>query len=341
MTDAARQGGELFLYSDEPMEWMSGDREYFALWASLMVACVKNGVKIKIIHNVDRAGAEMTDAIQGWFPLYISGMIEPYVFSKTRNARLCHTMFLHMGHACIHGFFPAGASDRWYDYLTEKPKLDALEREYREMLSAATPSLKTFPADRREDFLRFRADRTEVQTCLLRALPVASMPEGLLERMLSRAEVSGEKRTAVLADYRDMRRRFAELLKQGSVNMILCPEGGGAQEVNFSLDLVDLSLDYTPEEYAEHIAAVAALVEKERNFHLTLLPEAPFRDIQLVTMKDAVAVLRRREPYAAFVFLNPMLTESVSDYLASLIEQFSADRRATVEALETLKAIAK
>ena len=184
------------------------------------------------------------------------------------------------------------------------------------------------------DFLRFRMDRKGAQTYLLSDLPVVTMPEGLLERMLSRAEVSPETRRDVLGIYRDIRKRFAAQLEQSSVNMILCPAGGRSRQVNFSLDLVDISLDYTPEEYGEHRAAVAALVERERNFHLTLLPETPFRDIQIVTLEDAVAVLRCREPYGAFVFLSPMLTESVSGYLASLIEQFSADRYATIKTLE-------
>ena len=261
-------------------------------------------------------------------------MIEPYVSTRPRNARFCHTVFLHVDHACIHGFFPDGAADRWYDYFTETPKLDALEREYETMLSAASPFLKTYPASMGGDFLRFRMDRKGAQTYLLSDLPVVTMPEGLLERMLSRAEVSPETRREVLGIYRDIRERFAARLEQSSVNMILCPAGERSRQVNFSLDLVDLSLDYTPEEYAEHLAAVAALVERERNFHLTLLPETPFRDIQIVTLEDAVAVLRCREPYGAFVFLSPMLTESVSGYLASLIEQFSADRYATIKTLE-------
>ncbi len=333
LSDAALQGGEMLLFSDEPLDWMTGDRDYFSLWASLMAACVKNGVKIRIIHNVDRAGPEMVDAIQGWLPLYISGAIEPYVFSRPRNARFCHTEFLHVGHACIHGFFPAGTANRWYDYLTETPKLDALEREYQEMLSSSSPFLKTFTAGSGEAFSRFRADRQGARTCLLQSLPVGTMPEGLPERMLSRAGVGGEKRTAVLKACRDLRKRFAELMEQGSLQLLLCPEEGLTRRVNFSLELMELSLDYTPEEYAEHIAAVAALVEKERNFHLALLPEAPFRDIQLVTMKDTVAVMRCREPYAAFVFLNPALTDSVSGYLSMLTEQYAEDRHTVTEKL--------
>ena len=332
LSDAARQGGELLLYSDEPMDWMTGDEDYIALWTSLMAACVRNGVRIRIIHNLDRSWSEMINAIRDWLPLYISGMIEPYVFSRIRNARFCHTVFLLTGGACIHGFFPSGAVDRWYDYLTEKPKLKAMEGEYREMLSAASPFLKTFTPGS-DAFPRFLADRQGSRTCLLSALPVVTMPEGLLAKMLSRTEISDGKRVAVLDAYRDMRRHFSSLLRQGSVNMLLCPEGIQSQRVNFSLDLIDLVLDYTPEEYAEHLSSVALMVEEERNFHMTLLPETPFRDLQLVTVKDAVAVLRCREPFTAFVFLNPVLTESVSAYLSMLTDQYAEDRRTVAERL--------
>lgn len=91
----------------------------------------KRGVKIKIIHNVDRIEEEMVSAIRGWLPLYLSGMIEPFVFRKSRNARFYHTVFLRSGGACIHGFFPAqGGDSRWYEYITDKKRLDLLERGY-------------------------------------------------------------------------------------------------------------------------------------------------------------------------------------------------------------------
>ena len=38
---------ELYLYSDQNMEWMTGDQEFLMKWAALMSACVKNGVRIR------------------------------------------------------------------------------------------------------------------------------------------------------------------------------------------------------------------------------------------------------------------------------------------------------
>ena len=340
LSDAAREGGELLLYSDEPMDWMSGDPAYFALWASLMARCVSGGVRIRIIHNLDRGGEEMVDAIKGWFPLYISGRIEPYVFRREHNPRFRHTVFLRPGGACILGFYPAGAgSDRSYDYITDSPYLDRLRREYDVMLSAAAPFLKIYTAAMGEAFHRDRCSVPGKREYLLNELPVFTMPEALLTRMLASRRVSEQQKETALTRYRALRGQFEEALAEGGVHMILClPEEAGGQDrqLNFALSLTELAVGYTQREYAEHLAAVIGLVERERKFHLTLLPHAPFQDIQIITRKDAVAALRCREPYAAFVFLNATLRQSVSAYLTALIDQHAEDRRTVAERLRAL-----
>ena len=340
LTDAVREGGELLLYSDEPMDWMTGDREYFALWASLMVACVQNGVHIRIIHNVDRIGPEMVDAIHGWFPLYMSGMIEPYVFRKMRNPRFCHTLFLRPGGAAIQSFFPVEAGeDRLYEYITDNEHLTVLEHGYEAMLSSASPFLKTYPIAEAEELWNFCGENPPKKwVSILNGLTLPTMPEGLLERMLDREGIAGAQRALLLERYELRRQQLSDMLAQGSVDDILClpePEAvaRGNVTLNLSVEMIGLSLHYTPEEYAEHLASIRELVNREKNYHLTLLPQAPFRGLQIFTLKDAVAVLRCQEPNTAFVFMNKTLTRSVSDYCNYLIEQYAADRYTTTRAL--------
>lgn len=343
LSDAAREGGELLLYSDEPMDWMSGDRAYFALWASLMVACVQNGVHIRIIHNVDRVGPEMVDAINGWFPLYMSGLIEPYVFRKPRNARFYHTLFLRPGGAAIQSFFPVEAGEeRLYDYITVADHLAVLEKSFRAMLSHASPFLKTYPATRADDLWQSCRDNYPAAWCtILNGLSLPTMPEGLIERMLDREGITGAKRELLLGRYQERRRQLREMLAQGSVQEILClpnPEAvqSGSVKLNLGAEMLEASVSYTPGEYAEHIAAIRELVNGEKNYHLTLLPQVPFRELQVFTLKDAVAVLRCQEPYTAFVFKNEILTRSIFSYCDSLIEQFAADRYTTMQALSNV-----
>ena len=340
LSEAAQEGGELLLYSDEPMDWMTGDRRYFALWADLMAKCVGSGVRIKIIHNVDRVDSEMIDAIRGWFPLYSSGRIEPFVFRKSGNARFYHTVFLRSGGACIHGFFPTeGGESRWYEYFTDKKRLGLIEQEYAAMLSAASPFLKAFQEASGEEYRLFCCAEKGKRAFLLSDFPVFTMPEQLLERIVSRAGFEQTRRNFVLSLYRRLREQFQALLRQDAVNMILClPEDAGKQPrfINFGLDLLDIVIEYTREEYAEHLTAIMELVKNEKNFHLTLLTASPFREIQLAMLGDAVAVLRCKRPYSAFVFSNPTLSQSVSDYLSMLTEGCAADRSSTIAALEKL-----
>ncbi len=340
LSDAAREGGTLLLYSDEPMEWMTGDRGYFALWASLMVRCVNNGVKIRIIHNVDWEGEEMTDAIKGWFPLYTSGMIEPYVFRKVQNNRFCHTVFLRTGAACIHGFFPSSSGgSRWYEYITDPERLEMLKREYTAMLSDASPFLKVYNEDSKESFHRFCRDKQGERT-LLTEFPVFTMPEKLLSRILSRAGVEATRKEEILVLYRGLREQFMSSLRDTPTDMLFYPGENVPPQghlIPFGMELMDLSIYYTREEYDEHLTAIQDLVQGEKNFHLTLLPDSPFRRINIVLLTDAVTVLSNQPPYGAFVFQNPALTRSVSDYLSQLTQMFVSDRRTTIEALQKMK----
>ena len=166
------------------------------------------------------------------------------------------------------------------------------------------------------------------------------MPEDLLVQIVARARIAEPHKSAVLSFYRSLRSRFLDQLRQEPVHLILCPVKATApkrERLNFALDLVDLSIDCTKDEYAEHISAVMDLVRNEKNFHLTLLSESPFSDIQIAVSGDAVSVLRLNRPYAAFVFFNPTLTGSVSDYLFTLIKNDATDRLTTLEGLEWLR----
>lgn len=335
LSEAAAIGGELLLYSDEPMDWMTSDPPYFSLWASLMGKCVRVGVKIRVIHNVDRVGTEMVSAIKGWLSLYISGMIEPYVFSRIKNPRFCHTIFLHEGYSCIHGFYPTrSGQERWYDYITDGKTLKALKSEYDAMLSSAVPFLKVFPADVAADYFSFCVQNKGMTNYLLFAPPIATMPEKLFREILDRADLEDRKRLAIETLYNKIRTQFYDTLKTDSIHMVLMPPAKEfKQRINFSLDLLDIRLDYTQEEYQEHINAIADLINEEQNFHLTLLPDSEFPDIQLMTFMNSVVVVRNQEPYCAFAFLNPTLTKAVTEYLSVLIEVNRKDRSSTIEAL--------
>lgn len=137
---AQKPGSELLLYSDQSMEWMQA--RFTPKWQTLMRECLKNGVRMKIIHNIDRDPSEMLFALQSWLPLYMTGLIEPYYRTDTGGSRFCHTVFIGEDD-CIDGFCTAGAEkDCVYRYSTDGGYIEHIRRSYDRLLLGIKPLLK-------------------------------------------------------------------------------------------------------------------------------------------------------------------------------------------------------
>ncbi len=132
---------ELLLYSDQCMDWMTD--EFIKTWTVLMTECIRRGIKIKIIHNVDRGVSEMLKAIVSWMPLYASGMIEPYYCVKSRGERFSCTIFIDKGYACVRGLCVRGLEDSSNYVYTKSPEtFRIVEENYYQLLQNSRPLLK-------------------------------------------------------------------------------------------------------------------------------------------------------------------------------------------------------
>lgn len=137
---------ELWLYSDQNMDWMILDEDFRFRWSVLMSECVKRKIKIRIIHNIDRNLREMFDAVQSWLPLYMSGMIEPYYLKKAKDNRFSNTVLLCPGLSCVQATHVIGTETAGlYNYYTDKFRLFYYKNAYKKLLEQANP-LITFDA---------------------------------------------------------------------------------------------------------------------------------------------------------------------------------------------------
>lgn len=133
----------MLLYSDQNMDWMTGDRKFLTIWAALMSECVKQGTTIRIIHNINRSLDEMCDAIISWLPLYMSGMIESYYCTRISSGQFSHTIFLDPDNACIRAMNIIGNEDTGiYRYLTEKQDLSLCLKDFQSMLDYSRPLVR-------------------------------------------------------------------------------------------------------------------------------------------------------------------------------------------------------
>lgn len=341
LSTAAQEGGELYLYSDEKMKWMAADKAFFEKWSVLMRECIKQGVRMKVIHNMDRGIEEMLTAIRGWMPLYMSGQIEPYVCRIPRDRRFLRTFFLHKGKACISGSHIGSAGDTtWYDYITDERKLQSLEGDFERFLAESENLLKLYlDSESWRLYRNYPIKGSGDKRLLLSSLSLATMPEKLLRKMLDRQLTDEEEKEKILSTHKARRAQFKEALKELHVyEFVHIPSDdslfAGKVKLNLETELLDTKITYTPEEYAEHINAVIKLLSGEKRYHFCILPEVPFPDIQIVQEEEQVAIIRGKKPYAGFVFSEPLLCHAVGVYFEMLEKKYRVERSAVRQKLK-------
>ena len=140
---------ELFLYSDQNMDWMELDVDFRQQWAGLMGLCVSQGTRIVIIHHLNRNPDEMKAAIRDWLPLYATGLVQSYYSPRKKGERFSTTLFLCPGQACIHGSNVAGTENEKgiYRYDTVPELLAAEKASFDAILQDAKALVKIYRTD--------------------------------------------------------------------------------------------------------------------------------------------------------------------------------------------------
>lgn len=329
-----RKEKDLFLYSDQSIDWMVSDPLFKAKWATLMVLCVKGGTKIHIIHNIDRDFSEMADAIRSWTPLYPSGMIHSYCFRAPGKARFSTTLFLCPGYACIAGSNVIGVEKNMglYRYDTDPIQLKVHEDAYRKLLLRCGELVHTHNTVEpgrigEEDIVSLAVIQNTVS--------LATMPADLLERALARSGVSSETADRL----RTMRKIRLAVLEQKVKNGFLheyvpIPDDEEVFAGRVLMDLPGLSVAYTAEEYAEHIRNIILLSENNPNYRIYLLPKVPFKDIKLLISDAAVAIVCQKAPYITIQTENPEMCHAYVSFARQLESQYKQDKLSTRRMLE-------
>ena len=107
-TVLGRSPDPVFLCSDMPMDDMAQDEDFKKKYMFGLAMLLKKGLRLNVVHNLDRPFPELMLGLQGWIPLYMTGQISPYYLKGVQNNVYCH--FLNVsGSAALSGECVAGA----------------------------------------------------------------------------------------------------------------------------------------------------------------------------------------------------------------------------------------
>lgn len=325
---------ELWLYSDEDMSWITQDNDFLLKWTVLLGACVKNRIKIKIIHTVDRDPDEMIKGLESWIPLYMSGMIEPYISRRRVDNRFSHSMFICPNKSCIEACHVKGSeSFGLYRYHTDHEHLSLYMKQYEMLLSTCEPLMKIYTQADLAKYISFTDNVVNEGgiVSVLQSLSVGFMDKSLLDKMIAKADCNDEELEKIYSFWQSRVSMYERALQDENIReMIPLPSKDSIDngEVMLNLGTIrnDLMIPYEKEEYARHIKNIISIINRYKNYNLIPLPELPFISVQIIINGDNVTLIKTDFPKISFVISNQYIVQAFKDYTARLADKYAKDK---------------
>lgn len=178
--------------SDMPMSDMAVDLEFGKKWMTGLALLIKKGIRLEVIHDLDRPFEEMMYGLEGWIPLYMTGQVSPYYFKSVRNGIYRHLLYSSENSAltaeCLTGFHEDGR----YELETDEYGVEYCKKRAKELFQKASPLMEIYRENSAAAFRKFEdkeSEHTGQRRHILSAPPIYTLSDELLQKIMDRCNV--------------------------------------------------------------------------------------------------------------------------------------------------------
>ncbi len=341
-------GKRLFLFSNEPMDWIIEDPEFAQAWSHLAMLAIKNKVKVEIIHTMQRQPKELIQAVEKWLPLYLTGAVNSYYYPTRNDNIFYHTSFYLEGVAIVRGNTVRGEADEnfLYSYIEDSSQLNAFSNSFKLMKQECSPLVRVFTEKNLKHYLAksisyfstAKGDVLTVQSDLL-----SGMDEALLEQFFERGKINHRKAEAIngVKEYRA--EQINNKSNGGSFKLVMSlPRITDVRKGIVPALIPELlsghTFFYTPEEYKAHLRSLIELMREADNFEVLLFPRKHIiQSVQLFVIKDqSMVVFKQTTPRFVFVSEQSNLVKAMESFINNAINKIPKRNSHKKTVIETL-----
>ena len=322
-TVLGRSPDPVFLCSDMPMDDMAQDEDFKKKYMFGLAMLLKKGLRLNVVHNLDRPFPELMLGLQGWIPLYMTGQISPYYLKGVQNNVYCH--FLNVsGSAALSGECVAGAHAQGrYELVKGGEALRYFRDRAAAIQKKALPLMDIYREDQAAAFRAFLASDARSagpRTRLLASPPISTLREETLQDMLAARDLPPADCRRILEHAAAQRDRMETVLAHSPVSDAFpaltreeferYPPALPLSEMFF-----DRNLRYTYAEYCRHAEETQAFAAARSGY--TVRPcDAAFRNISIAVRAGEWALVSKNgSPAIHFVIRYPKLRGAIEAFL--------------------------
>lgn len=316
---------DIFMCSDMPMEDMAKDIEFGKKWMFAIAMCLKKGLHLNIIHNLDRPFNEMMLGLESWIPIYMTGQISPY-YLKSINTNVYHHFNYVSGVVALTGECIDGAHNKGKYYLTNNSKEVGYYREKSKLLLKKANSLMDIYDNTNEnDFKKFRDKDKKIigdRKRILASLPLFTMSNDLLKRILKHNNIEDEDIKSILKYKEYITKNTLEILENSTITDFI-QKFDKSRDCYLELDEMFYrhKVKYDYDEYIEHLNMTKKIARENKNYKLEIGKNKTFKNISISILEDKYVIISKSfNPVIHFVIRHPKLVSAISEFRPPVVE---------------------
>ena len=312
---------DIFFYSNMPMTEASKDLDFTKKFMFGLALILKKGQHINIIHNLDRPFNELMMGLEGWIPLYMTGLINPYYYKDNYNY-VYNTIDISSGMYAMNGRCINGNINKSSFYLTnKKDELKYYKDNSKSLLKKANSLIDIYNVNRKSDFNKYINNINDDINNIYYNLPIYTISNELLDKILIRNNINKKNQKLIKEYVNNEKKRINKLL----INNKILDEISVLDKVDFNLNLslsgifYDKKINYNYEEYKEHLDLIKKYKKENKNYNYKFINNNTFKNINISIINDnSFIVSKENAPSIHFVFNHPKLTNAIKNFKPQL-----------------------
>ena len=305
---------DVFMCSDMPMSDMAKDIDFGKKWMFAIAMCLKKGLHLNIIHNLDRPFDEMMLGLESWIPIYMTGQISPFYFKDNKTNIYHHFTYvsgsLSLSGECINGFHSKGK----YHLSNKEKEINYYEEKAKLLLKKATPLMQIYTHDKLKEFTNFKKNMETLKgkrTRILSSFPIFFISDELLASILKRNNLTNDI-NKILKMKNEESQKILKLLND---NEIIDNIHSISEDETELLLINNYKVNINYEEMKKILKEYEVFAQKNNNYKIILLPNKIFNNITITIIENKLCLITKsKNPQIHFVIKHPKLLNAISNF---------------------------
>ncbi len=315
---------DIFMCSDMPMEDMAEDKEFGKKWMFAIAMCLKKGLHLNIIHNLDRPFNEMMLGLESWIPIYMTGQVSPYYLKEVKNSVYHHFNYV-SGVVALTGECIKGYHDKGKYYLTNNSRELEYYREKSNLLLKKANSLMDIYSsedlDKFERFLENESKTVGTRKRILATLPLFTISDPILKKILRENNIDSNDVSRIIRYKKEQEKVISTILKHSVITDNICKYNKNDFSDDVYLDIDGIKVKYKYEEYVEHFNSTKEFSKKNANYKISI-SEKTFSNITISILEGNYAIISKKSnPVIHFVIRHPKLVGAISEFRPLVVDE--------------------